>query len=500
MNAPQTTQLVEPEIAVACRLLQTTGSPQELYSWLRNPHQAGGCGHEPGLLAMAVEELIGPLATDADAWLSKDLKHASVWYGYAMEKFAALHSSQMEFAKRQLLTGLLPLYRCLATRELSECFSASRLRMAEIFLIRGLEDELGPPLSELLVAAQRSHQCPDQAIESNLELNVAKTAAILVDLSVREGARATPLGEEAKMWLAELDTDAFASEVPDWADPSLLWKLAGEIISKKPNTLLPRSWVTVSVPWAKVTDHWRRIEAELERLTGRSSRQKATATTAAGTLDALVESIDQEIAHDKESVSSLSRESHSASESGENGDNPYGSSYVTAEIHNHHDPVFLSSLKRTIAIARKQERPLSLATIAVQPDAEAHMKHFDLGADGIRKWQSKLIDSLSGHPELEDTACFVSGQHELMVTIYDVDRGLATSIVRDAIVEVLACRAGASESLADIDVPAKFHVGIATASSPGPNLGAEELIAPSRRCFEAAARQGGASIKSIEVY
>lgn len=512
MNVPQTTELVKPEIAVACRVLQADAFPRELFSWLRNPRKAGPCADDPGLLAMAVEEIVGPIAQDADDWLSSELKHASVWYGFAIENFAALHSSRLDIAKRQLLTVLLPLYRCLATQKLSECFSTSRHRLAEVFAVCAMEETFGPPLSELLATAQRSHECPDDSILANLGLSVSQTAGISMDLCVRLACSVTDLTDETRTWLTEIEPDTFAGQVPAWAEPALLWKLAGEIMSKKPNTLLPRSWVTVPVPWPKITDHWRRIEAEIDRLheAARSSQTSPPAIAAesiahsspsAKTLEALVDKIDHEIEQDAHTdLVTEDTEIATPVEPSEMDGNLPESSYATAEIHNHNDPVFLASLKRRISLARKEQRPFSLATIAVHPDGEAHVKYFDLGVDGIPKWQSKLIDLLSGNPELEDTACYVSGQDELMATIYDVDRSLATAIVRDAILETLAGGGVEAASLADIDIPAKFHVGIATASSPGPNLGPEELVAPSRRCFEAAARQGGASIKSIEVY
>ena len=76
-------------------------------------------------------------------------------------------------------------------------------------------------------------------------------------------------------------------------------------------------------------------------------------------------------------------------------------------------------------------------------------------------------------------------------------------MLRQGLFEVLSGDQGVdiSElSLAKVQIPARFHAGIAATSSPGASFTAEQLIESAVRCLTAARSHGKASIKSIEVF
>ncbi|GAB5405633.1 MAG: hypothetical protein Aurels2KO_38640 [Aureliella sp.] len=541
MTATLSTDKLPAEVALVSRIIHEEAVQSDLFNWLRNPKHGGKCPHSAGVLAIAIEELIGPIARDADDWLSNELKHASVWYGFAIERY--VHKGCPAVAKRQVLTALLPLYRCLATGELSQSFSISRHRLAEIHFIAAMQEVLGQALTDLLETSSSSNESPDATIVSQLDLDLGQATSILMDVCSRS-IKSADLSETYS-WLAKVQTDDFEHDIVSWAEAPLLWRLAGEVIDKKPNTVLPRSWADVPVPWPSVTNHWRRIEAEIDRLlAGESPSDQAlppieiehptsaviapksvydnpgavaqSSASSGGadvgdslSIDQLADALDAELSETVEltnaksdaSVSQATEESPDHTDlNATEADDSSGPCYSTAEVHNHNDPVFLNAVNRKIAVARKEHRSLSLATIVVLPDGEPHVDFFETGTDGIKRWQSRLIDNLSSHPEMPDTACFVTGEGQVIATAFDLDRGLATEVFREAIVETLSGGEADSSSLMKADVPVRFHVGIATAPHPGPNLSANELIAPSQRCFTAASSQGGASIKSIEVY
>ncbi len=548
MNATLSIDLLPAEVALASRIVREGRVPVDLFSWLRRPKRAGKCPHRSGVLAIAIEEILGLLARDADEWISKELKHASLWYGYAIEQFIVC--SAQDLVKRQVLTALLPLYRCLATRELARSFSLSRHRFAEIFFVAAMQDILGAPLMELLDTAESAAHGPDALISSQLRLSVGKGAGITLDQCSKQH-QAKDI-ENAGSWLAAIKVDDFEHDVASWAEPPLLWRIAGEVIDRKPNKVLPRSWADIPVPWSSVTDHWRRIELEIDRLlaseqtrceqTGGAqigSEQTAIATRVElsskdvagqlyarertgsadqyrqetqldGTdLNALTDALEAELNEHVLSTATSANTSVYESSSIQAVSSDMQTSelargavacYSTAEVHNHNDPILANAVNRTIAVARKEGRSLSLATIVVLPDGDSRADFFEMGADGIRRWQSGLIANIATHPDMAETACFVTGDGEVIVTLLDLDRGLATELVRESLAATLSGGSVDGLSLTRAEMPVRFHVGIATTSRPGPNMSADELIAPSRRCFNAAALQGGAAIKSIEVY
>ncbi|MCA9182494.1 MAG: hypothetical protein KDA51_13605, partial [Planctomycetales bacterium] len=78
-----------------------------------------------------------------------------------------------------------------------------------------------------------------------------------------------------------------------------------------------------------------------------------------------------------------------------------------------------------------------------------------------------------------------------------------TALVRHGLVEVLTGQhvdAVRGNVLAKVNVPARYHAGIASTSSPGAGFSPEQRIEPASRCLTAASVRGKASIKSIEVY
>lgn len=184
-------------------------------------------------------------------------------------------------------------------------------------------------------------------------------------------------------------------------------------------------------------------------------------------------------------------------------DDPSASNRISvSEIHSHNDPIFISALAQTIAACRTESRPLSVATIVVRPEnPDDEVDACRRCQDGLYLWQRKTVSWLADCPDLDETNCFVTADGEMMVTILDHDRNEATTILRQGLIEVLTGEAfDDGNSLARVELPVRFHAGIATVARAGAGFSPEQITEPLRRCFTAATRLGSATIKSIEVY
>ena len=119
---------------------------------------------------------------------------------------------------------------------------------------------------------------------------------------------------------------------------------------------------------------------------------------------------------------------------------------------------------------------------------------------GLASWQQKLVNWLSDHPEIHDPYAFLSNEGELILSLMDIERNTATLILRQGLTEVLSGGSNDQAALSRASIPALYHSGIGSVTSPTANFEPEQLIESTYRCLDAATRQGKASIKSIEVF
>ncbi|HBE69181.1 MAG TPA: hypothetical protein DDW52_13615 [Planctomycetaceae bacterium] len=558
MNSTLATGLLPAEFALALRIHREEVIAPELLHWLRNPNRGPRYAGTKSEVSAAVEELLGPITKNSDKWESGELRDASVWFGFAIEQVFGYVPDQPEAVaifRRLVLSSLLPLYRALATGELSLSFTASRVRLSETLTIAAAANVLGAPFIELLLDGDRKRLCPDETVLEHLDLDVSGLAAVAEELA-KSAAHET---EADSSWLTNESIDAYIPDRPEWASPTLLWKLAGEVTNQRAVTLLPRSWADVALPWQKVTAHWRKLESIFDRVRDdQSSRAKgpsspldnsvagrpADATAAQSNapdsesiaadtvaqergvesieacLDTASANVDElsstysdrgasnvtpnEPTHSAEPVDRGRIGDHDAdahsntSQDSEDEGLPAGS-VSAAEIHGHNDPIFVGAVNRLIGICRKQGRDVALATVSVKPDSDPPGPVFSLGDDGLPRWQGRLIEAISTSPEIDEVACYVSNKSELLITLLDADRNEAAQAVRECVQESLSPTARYN-SLATIDVPAKFFIAVAACNRPGPQVTAQDLIAPCRDIFDAIVQRGNTAVKSKEVY
>ena len=172
---------------------------------------------------------------------------------------------------------------------------------------------------------------------------------------------------------------------------------------------------------------------------------------------------------------------------------------IIAEVRSHNDPAFVSVVRRQLGLCRSEERCMSLLAVKVSPDGEEGNMP-TLQSLGLASWQQKLVNWMSDHPEIREPYAFVSNEGELILSLMDMERNSATLILRQGLNTVLAGTSDEEASLSRAAVPARYHCGIGSVSSPTANFEPEQLIEATYRCLDAATRHGKASIKSIEVF
>lgn len=181
---------------------------------------------------------------------------------------------------------------------------------------------------------------------------------------------------------------------------------------------------------------------------------------------------------------------------------------IIAEIRSHNDPAFVAVVRRQLAICRSDDRCMSLIAADVRPDGDAEGNEvadtpLPRSPHGLASWQHRLVNWLSVHPEVSDPHAFVSSQGEIILCLMDIERNAATVLLRQGLVHALTGRAidgETSTALSRVAIPARFHSGIASVSTPTAGFESEQLIEATYRCLAAAQRHGKASIKSIEVF
>jgi hypothetical protein len=174
---------------------------------------------------------------------------------------------------------------------------------------------------------------------------------------------------------------------------------------------------------------------------------------------------------------------------------------LIGEITNHNDPAFANVIRRQVGICKQEDRSICLSMIMVT--AQDQRENLSLTAphdNGLSRWQQKLVNWICDHPELKQPSAFLTRDGQLILVVMDTERNAMTRILRQGLIEVLTGKSGPSGDLTRVAIPAHFHVGMSSTTSPSASFEFEELIASAHRCQSAAQRMGSASIKSIEVY
>ncbi|MCA9158673.1 MAG: hypothetical protein KDA72_10125, partial [Planctomycetales bacterium] len=258
------------ESAVVSRLIRAGNLPAPLF-----PYFAGILGAKPckgdgidGLcdarLTAMINEIIQPVQADASQTEQRKTQHSAQWLAAAC-RCAAEHYTQLQLGigSRLLAASLLPLYRCLATGNLSEGLRQSQARLAELLCLLALCHEVGDELVEVLDERNRRMDSPDSILSTQFNLNLVCVAELMCELASDFDPVSQQFTAASVERLQRLDPKQPQAAIPQWAAPSLLWKLSGELISKNSELVLPRSWIDTPVPWNSVADHWQRLSLQL---------------------------------------------------------------------------------------------------------------------------------------------------------------------------------------------------------------------------------------------
>jgi len=476
----------------------------------------------------------------------------------------------------------LPLYRSLATGEIFDAIQLTRKGLSESLALVCLATELGDDLIELLTSSHAQNRHPLADLEARLMLRLDNLANRLLFAGSRwdhtVSSKLAALLEQSPQVNAGERTSA-------WALPEIMWRLAGELLAKKAEFILPREWINDPVPWKSVADHWLALEHSLDNLPQEAAlttaaqislcetlKRNATNVTNAASLAAPAATSVERGATDKSNFAhSLAGHSVGArGASGErqdsntdvirdrgrqpastDGDNELPSRSYTphhdwqddpaslhpqeslreveldesatesgddvgdivesvvpkipvGEVHSHNDPAFTNLVSRQLATSRLENRSVCLLAIRVEPEEEQDRRLFQTSPDqSLVLWQQRLVNWMADHPEIRDPHAFISLNGELIFCLMDIERNTATGILRRGLVEVLTGKRLTAESfstLSRVQVPARYHAGIASASNPGASLTSDQVIAAAFRCLNAAQHQATAAIKSIEVF
>jgi len=568
-NVP--TRQLDVNVALALRLVRSGAVPRHFFAWLAEPttNLAVPARWSHNQLTESLAAIVIPVLQDASRQEQKQIESAPQWLGAISAFMTEQHSGIGGYCMRLLAASLLPLYRTLATGNLHEGFQATQARLAENLTLVGLCAELGDDFRELLETKLSANGGPVVVLRKEVNLDVAAIGQTVLQIVRDYDSTADQFASETVDWLLDGPSEP-TTMIDDWAEPDLLWRLAGELIAKKSEMVLPRPWIDMPVPWSKIADHWNRLEHTLtywrdaQPTPPRGAESSADRSTSiasssspseigsadagiAATLERIAQAVDQEVsARGTQPTNSSSRVGFVGSPQFDsihdsNADTDIESNVIDklqtnsetnleiavepgapisraaqeampeclpkvilAEIRSHNDPVFVNVIRRRLATCRTEERTLSLSHIVVMPDDELQQGEVSALLDnGLTLWQQKLVNWLADHPHVHNPYAFLTSTGELILCVLDLERNEMTTILRQGLVEVLTGKQleeAGDLSLAKVNIPARFHAGIAATSSPGAGMTAEQLIEPAIRCLTAAQRHGRASIKSIEVY
>lgn len=546
-------ETLECHAALASRLIRTKPALQNYFRWLNRPSMRG----EPTQLPTApvktsLDSLINPLRVDADRITQRETETASLWLGAICEYIAQRnHTLGNGNLVRLIAASLLPLYRALATGRLQEGLAQTRFRLGESLVLIGLNECL--QLRQLLDASVGPQCSPHRSLNELLKIDPANIHYLISStLDGYNQARDQYNNDTVRQLLDYRAGEKLpvSHQVPDWANPQLLWVLSNEITSSRAELVLPRSWIDVPVPWNKISSHWIELECHLssmrsdsekarngklssesnykadgeELLPGssdRSSDSDDAYSKASAIVDAAqfgMESLDTMDAIDRVLESELSKPRPADRQRNLRPSNVPGAAAPIApvakkepiivpkvligEISNHNDPAFANVVRRQVGVCKQEDRSICLSMIQVTAlDLRENQSLSAPHDNGLNRWQQKLVNWICDHPELKQPAAFLTRDGHLILVVMDTERNAMTRILRQGLYEILTGQKNDLDSdLSKVNIPAKFHAGISSTSSPGASFEFEELIASAHRCFSAAQRLGSASIKSIEVF
>ncbi|MEO8270802.1 MAG: hypothetical protein ABI557_13850, partial [Aureliella sp.] len=171
------------EAAVVARIIRAGTMPAPLFPWLAGNNRAQPCRGggienlcDAGMVAI-IDEIIQPVQADASQAEQKKTQYAAQWLAVTCRCAAKSYTQlQLGIGPRLLAASLLPLYRCLATGNLSEGLRQTQARLAELLSLLALCHELGDELVEVLDAHNRHMDSPNNIISSQFNLSLSQVA------------------------------------------------------------------------------------------------------------------------------------------------------------------------------------------------------------------------------------------------------------------------------------------------------------------------------------
>ncbi len=522
---------LDTEHALVYRILRGQCIPRALWLALEGKSESSNLPLSQSQTAVkrSLAEIIDPLMRDAKPAEQVLCENACESLAVPFE-FLWQRSSAWSFRQQLLVANLIPLYRGLATGLIFEAIQLTRTGLAQSLALLCLTEELGPDCVAMIQRGTIQGKDPHAVLHLQLNIQLAKCARYLRFCGSRWDH------QDFDQLVSVLDeANRFSEHAATWASPDLLWRLAGELISKKSEFILPREWINTPVPWSSVTDHWLNLTHAMNFSTAESHRRNRANKDGTSPRDcAASQAVNLNSSTNSTANQPGSSSSYSTSSPSGTLDNEAGSvrangkrhslsgeseqpalentaimeavvaKILLGEVNSHNDPAFISLVGRQLATCRSDDRSVSLLAIRVEPESEQDRSHLQGHRDdGLALWQQRLVNWLVDHPEVHDPYAFVCTNGELILCLMDIERNTATSLLRQGLIEVLTGNPVLDDSfslLARVPVPARYHAGIASVSCPSAAFSSEQLISAAYRCLEAAQRHGRAAIKSIEVY
>ncbi|MCC6507708.1 MAG: hypothetical protein IT423_01270 [Pirellulaceae bacterium] len=252
---------LSPEQALAKRWLRTSTAPLEVWQWLGgrapgSPGQIPAGLEQPvsGLLKQSLRSLGQPLASYSNEHERQTLEDclntvaAILTLCHTQMRGPALASGE-----RMLAACVLPLYRGLARGSIIEVTSVLRRQLADALAIANLVHEFQDDLAALLASAMSSDESPYATIQRVLQVDVEVLSQLLLHASQKWD------GQDGGLLHQLVCDETKVDWRPAWGAPSVLWRLAGELIAERAEFVVPRDWISVPVPWNEASEHWRDI-------------------------------------------------------------------------------------------------------------------------------------------------------------------------------------------------------------------------------------------------
>ncbi len=528
MNCSRTLSIeLEPHAALACRLIRSESIPHAYFQWLDNPKFELPPPILPQRPVGEAIDLLLPLRAGSDLAMNRQTELTSLWIASICEfltdrRPVVFHNELISV----VAAGLLPLYRTLATGRLQEGLYHSRRRLCEAMILLALIEHLG--LEDLLRISVTPQISPACVLKKQIHIDLTQ-----LDFLITTAMRGFDKANDCFQPETLTELQAYRSgtrlpsnyEVPDWADPQLLWVLSNDLISARPELILPRSWIDTPVPWDRIAEHWfhlqhlltsrasknqappiaesnvdqlprslfpviQRLRSESDDLAETEDEQDISISRSLKELELIDQTIEDELMSEKSMDESLAT------------DRQVVTKVLIGTITDLDDAALVSVIKRKIALCRSETRSICLAMIVVLPDAELEDDSlFSIRESGLSRWQQEMVTRIADQPSLKDPVAFITPQGQLIVAVLDSERSEMTTLLRRGLIEVLTGRNDCSSaSLSHEHVPARFHVGLASTTAPSAKFDPQDLIESARRCLAVAQRLGKASIKSIEVF